>query len=46
MSAFTALAILIATLVLGWAVWSVIELIRYVVSGEYEVDQRLRDISR
>lgn len=46
MSALTLIAIGIAMLVLGWAIWFVIELIRYIASGEYEVDKRLRDISR
>ena len=46
MSALTMIAILIATVFLTWAIWFVIELIRYIVSGEYEVDQRLRNISR
>jgi hypothetical protein len=46
MSVLTAIAILIAILIFGWAVWFVIEFIRYIVSGEYEVDKRLRNISR
>ena len=32
--------------VLGWAVWFVIESIRYIASGEYEMDKRLREISQ
>lgn len=46
MSTFTILAILIATLVLGWAIWFLIEFIRYVASGEYEMDKRLRNSQR
>ena len=46
MSVLTLIAILVAILVFGWAIWFVIELIRYIVTGEYEVDQRLRNISR
>jgi hypothetical protein len=46
MSVLTLIAILSAILVFGWAIWFVIELIRYIVSGEYEVDQRLRNIGR
>lgn len=38
--------IAIALLVLGWALWFLIEFIRYVVSGEYELDKRLRNVSR
>lgn len=39
------LAIPIA-LFLVWAVWFVIRFIQYIASGEYEVDQRLRDIRK
>ena len=42
---FTALSV-IAALILGWAFWFVIEFIRYVLSGEYEMDKRLREISK
>ena len=43
---FTVLGVLIAIPVLIWVIWFVIELIRYVGSGEYEIDKRLRDIGR
>ena len=46
MSTFTLFAVLIALLVLGWAVWFVIGLLRYVLSGDYDVDKRLENISR
>ncbi|MEW5941727.1 MAG: hypothetical protein AB1750_18850 [Chloroflexota bacterium] len=46
MSTFTVLAILIALLMLGWAVWFVFEWLRYVLSGEYHIDKRLRDICK
>ena len=46
MSVFTILIISIAVLLLVWAVWFVITMIRYIASGQYEVDQRLRDICR
>jgi hypothetical protein len=46
MSALTLIAILIAALLLGWAIWFVIELVRYIVTGEYEMDQRLKNIGR
>ncbi len=46
MSALTVLAILVALLVLGWAVWFLIEFLRYTLSGEYEMDKRLRDICK
>ncbi len=38
--------IAIALPLLGWALWFLIEFIRYIVSGEYELDKRLRNISR
>ena len=38
--------IAIALFVLGWGLWFLIEFIRYVVSGEYELDKRLRNVSR
>ena len=46
MSAFNLFAALIALLVLGWAIWFVIALIRYVLSGDYDVDKRLDSISQ
>ncbi len=46
MSALTLIAILIAAMLLGWAIWFVIELVRYLVTGEYEMDQRLKNIGR
>jgi len=45
-TALSVIAILIAILFTGWAIWFVIELIRYVTSGEYEIDKRLREISQ
>jgi uncharacterized membrane protein len=46
MSVFTTLIIGIATLILIWAVWFIVRLIHYVGSGEYEMDQRLREICK
>jgi hypothetical protein len=46
MSAFTLFAALIAILVLGWAIWFIVGLVRYVASGDYDVDKRLENISR
>ena len=45
MSALTILATLLALLVVGWAVWFVIGFLRYVLSGDYDVDKRLENIS-
>ena len=39
------LSIIITVPVCIWAVWFVIESIRYIASGEYEMDKRLRNIS-
>lgn len=46
MSTFTIIAALIAILVLIWAVWFVIGLLRYVLSGDYDVDKRLDSINQ
>ena len=46
MSALLILAVLIGLVVLGWAVWFVVEFVRYTLSGEYEMDKRLRDICK
>jgi hypothetical protein len=37
---------LFALACLGWVIWFLIELIRYVITGEYETDKRLRNIGR
>lgn len=42
----TTLAVLMALLVLAWALWFVLEFIRYVASGDYQIDQRLQQIKR
>lgn len=46
MSASTIFTALIALLVLGWAIWFIIGLVRYVRSGDYDIDKRLQKISR
>ena len=46
MSVLTLIAILIGLFIFGWAVWFVIEFICCVTSGEYEIDQRLCEISQ
>lgn len=46
MSAFTIFLLMIFLLILGWAVWFVIEWLRYILSGEYNIDKRLRDICK
>lgn len=46
MNAFAVFLLVTALLILGWAVWFLFELLRYVISGEYHVDKRLRDICK
>ncbi len=38
--------IMIALLVAAWVIWFVIAFVRYILSGDYQVDQRLDNISR
>jgi hypothetical protein len=45
MNALNILFGLIALLVLLWAIWFVIGFIRYIRSGDYDVDKRLQDVS-
>lgn len=46
MSVQTLIIILIAILIGGWGLWFIAEFIRYLASGEYETDKRLRSIRR
>ena len=46
MSVFTLVTLLFALLVICWAVWFLFEFIRYVLSGEYEMDKRIQNINR
>ncbi len=46
LAALTILAILIGIPFFGWLIWFVIEFIRYITSGEYDVDKRLWKITR
>jgi hypothetical protein len=46
MSVYNIFAVLIALLILGWAIWFLIGLIRYIRSGDYDVDKRLQNISQ
>jgi hypothetical protein len=43
---FSIIGFLIALLIFGWALWFLFEFIRYVASGEYEIDERLREIHK
>lgn len=46
MSVLTLFTSIIATLILVWAVWFIVSMIHYIRSGQYEIDQRLRDICK
>lgn len=46
MTASSIFGTLIALLVLGWAIWFIIGLVRYVRSGDYDVDKRLQKVSQ
>ena len=46
MFALTIFASIIAALFLIWAVWFIVSLIRYIRSGQYQIDQRLRDVCK
>ena len=46
MFALTIFASIIASLFLIWALWFIVSLIRYIRSGQYEIDQRLRDVCK
>lgn len=43
---YTILLVQIAILALAWFVWFLIEFIRYIISGEYEIDIRLNNFKR
>ena len=42
----TFIAILLAAIVLGCGGWYLYEFIRYITSGEYDIDKRFREINR
>ncbi len=46
MSTLTLVLLFIVLPVLLWALWFVIEFVRYLFTGEYDVDQRLQNIRR
>ncbi len=43
---FSIFILMIALLVAAWAIWFLIAFLRYILSGDYQVDQRLDNISR
>lgn len=44
MSIFTIFITALAVLTVAWAIWFILRMIQYIQSGEYEMDQRLRDV--
>ena len=46
MSASTLFTYILALLLLIWAAWFILRLLQYLGSGEYEMDQRLREICK
>ena len=42
----TFIAILLAAIVLGYGGWYLYVFIRYITSGEYDIDQRIRETTR
>ena len=38
--------ILLFTLMILWSLWFIVSLIRYIRSGQYEIDQRLREVCK
>jgi hypothetical protein len=46
MSVFTILIAALGILFLVWALWFIVSMIRYIRSGRYEMDQRLREICK
>jgi hypothetical protein len=38
--------IFLAALMLAWALWFIVRMIRYIRSGRYAIDQRLRDVCK
>ena len=46
MFALTIFASIIASLFLIWALWFIVSLIHYIRSGQYQIDQRLRDVCK
>jgi hypothetical protein len=46
MSIFTILMLFVFALMASWALWFIVSLIHYIRSGQYEIDQRLREICK
>jgi len=38
--------ILLFALTILWALWFIVSLIHYIRSGQYQIDQRLRDVCK
>ena len=46
MPIFTFITLFLFALMVFWALWFIVRLVRYIGSGQYELDQRLRDICK
>ena len=46
MSVSTFIVIFLFALMVLWALWFIVSMIHYIRSGQYEIDQRLRDICK
>lgn len=42
----TMFTILLSALILGYAIWFLFELARYLLSGQYDIDRRIREVTR
>jgi len=46
MSFITTFTLFLFALMILWAFWFIVSLIHYIRSGQYEIDQRLRDVCK
>jgi hypothetical protein len=46
MSIFTFITMFLFALMVLWALWFIVSLIHYIRSGQYQIDQRLRDVCK
>ena len=46
MFALTLFVAILISLFLIWSLWFIVSLIRYLHSGQYQIDQRLRDVCK
>lgn len=46
MSVSTFLVMFLFALMVLWALWFIVRMFHYIQSGQYEIDQRLRDVCK